>query len=527
MRSLFSLSCAALIVVSAIGCSAVTPDGRFSCDVDQDCPSGMTCHASRCYRSDPGIDTGSVDTGSVDSGVDSGAPVDSAMPDDTGMPGDTGTPIDTGTPDDAPVDAFVATPDSGLCDIDCVTISLTNAYGALAAGTTFTLEGVPLIVPPFGETTDQVHIGLGGDSSLDGTSSVTGPVSFPVTRGATYVLVTGNPGGTPALRLIQVNWAARPGVVGVRFVDMIVDDTSDLGVSQPGGSTTPLTIAADSSVLSYDVTALAPIVLSRTSGGDPGDFVAFDANQLPHSGLMNYLVVIAGRTDRHYDDPNGLVMIPTVHGERAHEPGGVFWLSNGTNGGLTYCEGSTAFATLAADGLAGPFVGFRPDGTGRIFDVNANDTGGCGGSNHHAVIIADGPGRSLVSSFGNLAGGTTSWGAQALLEPSFDGSARQSITLVNATPYTMRFRDTSDVLFPGTGDVPPSTPTVARLTSVTTGIHAFYVEPSIAWSYPWSITSPIAWDFFLAIPGTPMILWTVTVDSPYGHHWTAVRADAP
>ncbi len=47
---------AACLILIALGCEASVPDGRFACDVDDDCPPGQRCDLDRdrCHLPDGG-----------------------------------------------------------------------------------------------------------------------------------------------------------------------------------------------------------------------------------------------------------------------------------------------------------------------------------------------------------------------------------------------------------------------------------------------------------------------------------------
>jgi len=88
------------------GCFDPDLDGLYTCGVDADCPSGLSCAPDRLCRREPGVNA--VDAG-VDGSVDlagrTSAPGDLAVTEDLSLPGDLSTPTDAPAPDLAtPVD---------------------------------------------------------------------------------------------------------------------------------------------------------------------------------------------------------------------------------------------------------------------------------------------------------------------------------------------------------------------------------------------------------------------------------------
>ncbi len=481
------------------GCTANVPDGRFRCDADAQCPTGLRCRATEhlCYRDvTPGGDSGPpIDANVVDAGRDAGS-------------------------------------DAGPCTAsDCVTVTLTNAMGTAAAGMTVTVEGRGVDVPDYGGTTDTFEVSL-GDGMLDIHSSA-GDVRYNASGHASYALVVGHGttvgNNTPVVRLLAPSTVPPgPHQFNVYPIDMI-QDPETFALSDPMMPATARDISpglpGDPGVLFMTMGQRYPLTLSRSMAGGSVMLAAFDMTDFPQTG--SYFVALTGRTDAHLAADNGLRAIPIVPGMHLIESQPVAWLLNATDGTLIVCDGTVPITTLTSQTLSPPIAGFTidtPAGEGRTLTFgDGRAVLDCSGTHHDiAIPYPRNPanphptGRVLLAVEGSL---DFLWGGGSGIEgPPSTGTAEQVATYANGLfTGSMQFGSTTSPL---QGIAPAISTVTLEWTTRQTDLKIVYGTGAAMMSrvFDWIPTASIALAFVTGDSGGNFVAYEM--DAPFGRPWT-------
>lgn len=521
LRALFAV---ALFVV--VGCSANLPDGRFRCDIDTPCPSGLTCSGHLCYHPGTAPDASeSPDGGGVDAGRDADIPADMGLPTDAGPGLDTG--LDAGAIDGG----SDASADAGPCTAsDCITLTITNAYGPTAAGLTFTVEGRTVTMPMFGETTTAFDVALGGDGHLDVGSALLGTLSLMASGHASYALVIGHAstgGVMPNVRLLLESSVGGTGMMFIRPIDMM-QDTSVLTLIDPVPTARDLSPTVDPGVLIYTSGQRDPMLLRRSISEGSTLLAAFDPNDLPQMG--GYYLILVGRTDTHLGAADGLRAIAVVPGMHIVPSRPIVFALNATDQKINVCDGTTLLTVVNQAAVSTAFPSFgRGTPTGELRHITLTDTSAptaCDGTGPTRGVllpmptVAEPSGRILLAAIGSI--GSSMWGGGASLEAPVDTTgAEQLVTYGNGTlSGDLRFGSGAAgfvATAPALGAVSyawPAIPSDLRVDYGALGMKAFSWGPMTSTAAVLAVTDGS--NFY-----------AYELDTPYGQDWTLSVKIAP
>lgn len=479
------LACALVLLA---GCTAELPDARFGCTQTSECPSGFTCDGTVCRRGT--------------TGTDAGTPLD----------GETGT--DAFTPGD---DAFTPADDAAVCT-DCVTITLTNAFGPSMEGKAYMLEDQALTSPPYGETYGPYVVSL-ADGALDVSGDLGAFTWSSVAAEGSYVLAITWDAGTssPTLTFLPAPLGTPlAGHTTIRPVDALFDADTHAMDDGIGGAAL---LGRSSGMHDYDLTDATPesIMLVRFDLGTAGTaLAALDTGPLPTGAV--YYVFVAGRADAHLGAADGIRFIPAVPGASAQPSLPLAWGLNTTTTKVEICDGPRLLLTLAPNAIVGAIPGARVSHNLQVRD--GSTTTGCTSSTLRTFtwpdLIGTPSARVLIAVIGVVAPGSTArWGAGGGYEgPPGTMSGGEVVTYANGVPMT-----TLDFGIPGMPaivSVPmldsrsyewPSPPTELLVTYASTNVRHF----------DWTVTTPAAAVIALT-DGTNYAAYEISM--PFGGDWS-------